>query len=96
MNFVSALAALGVTGATNSLNKQYKYDPGKSSNAQRTLQHLGSEQWGIYTHAQSAAKALAVVLGSNEKPEVEGTNMYGHYHDSTHSFHIWFGGKLSF
>ncbi len=96
MNFQTALASLGITGASNSLNKRYKYNKKKSSSAQRTLQPLGSGQWGIYTNSQTAAKALAIVLGYNSAPEVEGTNMYGHYHDSTHSFHIWFGGKMSY
>lgn len=94
MNFVQALASLGISGATNTLSKIYKYNKGKSSTAQRTLEHLGTGEWGIYTHDQSAAKALAVVLGNNDRPEYHGSGMYGHYHDSTHSFHIWYGGKI--
>jgi RHS repeat-associated protein len=98
MCFVEALTALGITGATNTLSKVYKYNRGKSSNAQRELQKK-SDNWGIYTHDQSAAKALAVVLGAKQgteegTPKVHSSGMYGHYHDSTHTFHIWFGGKI--
>ena len=25
-------------------------------------------------------------------PEVHGVGRYGHYHDITHTFHIWYGG----
>ncbi len=98
MNFVKALAALGISGATNTLTKIYKYNKeynkGKSSDAQRKAESYGANQWGIYTHDQSAAKALAVVFGYNKKPEYHGPGTYGHYHDSEHAFHIWFGGKL--
>jgi len=94
MTFVQALIALGITGAVNSITRRYKYDKTKSSTAQRTLEHKGNRQWGIYADTQSAAKALAVVLGSSEKPKVHGSGYYGHYHDFTHTFHIWYGGKI--
>ena len=96
MDFVEALTALGVTGATNSISKRYEYDTGRSSYAQRKLEHMGSGNWGIYADTQSAAKALAVVFGWNNKPEVHSSGMYGHYHDSTHTFHIWYGGQLNY
>ena len=94
MTFAEALAALGVTGAANSVSKRYKYDTGRSSNVQRTLEHLGTGDWGIYASTQSAAKALAYVFGATEAPEVHGSGKYGHYHDGTHTFHIWFGGVI--
>lgn len=94
MTFTEALAALGISGAVNSLSKTYTYDRGKASSAQRALEHLGSGNWGIYASNQFAAKALAFVFGCTAPPEVHGWGMYGHYHDSTHSFHIWYGGVL--
>lgn len=93
MSFVSALGMLGISGATNSLNKRYKYNRHNSSSAQRTLQK-SSSNWGIYTKNQANAKALSSVFGWKEKPEVHGSGMYGHYHDSTRTFHIWYGGKI--
>lgn len=92
MTFTEALAALGISGAVNSVSKIYEYDRAGSSTAQRSLEHLGTGNWGIYTYSQSAAKALAFVFGCTAPPEVHGWGMYGHYHDSTHTFHIWFGG----
>ena len=95
MNYSEALAALGVSGAANTLNKVYTYNRGKSSKAQRELERKSSN-WGIYTNNQTAAKALAIVFGFAGKPEVHGSGMYGHYHDSTHTFHIWYGGKITY
>lgn len=96
MTLPNALLALGCTGATNTLNQSFTYDRGKSSEPQRTLEHLGTVDWGIYTHDQANAKALATIVGATESPEVHGSGMYGHYHDSTHTFHIWYGGVLSY
>ena len=103
MTFEEALAALGITGATNSISQRFSYNPGKSSSAQRQLEHLGN--WGIYADSQVSAKALAVVFGFNSKPEVHGSGMYGHYHggyyngrkgEYEHIFHIWYGGILRY
>ena len=91
MSFVEALAMLGITGATNNLSNTYQYNREYSSDAQRLLEHKG-----IYADTQGAAKALAVVFGYNAKPEVHGSGMYGHYHDSTHTFHIWYGGVVTY
>ena len=96
MSFVEALSALGITGAANNFSKIYQYDRGKSSDAQRALEHRGTGNWGIYADSQSAAKALAYVLGGTNPPEVHSSGMYGHYHDSTHTFHIWYGGVISY
>ena len=96
MSFVEALAMLGITGATNNLSNTYQYNREYSSDAQRLLEHKGSGNWGIYADTQGAAKALAVVFGYNAKPEVHGSGMYGHYHDSTHTFHIWYGGVVTY
>ena len=96
MNFASALAALGISGATNSVNKRFRYNRGNSSDAKRQLEHLGTGEWGIYADTQHAAKALAVVLGYSGKPEVHSSGMYGHYHDSTRTFHIWYGGTITY
>lgn len=96
MDFVQTLTALGISGATNSISRRYKYNRSKSSSAQRQLERKGSGNWGIYADSQSAAKALAVVFGFSGRPEVHASGMYGHYHDSTHTFHIWYGGKISY
>ncbi len=95
LSFTEALACLGITGATNSISQRFTYDKGKSSDAQRQLEHMGKGEWGIYSHSQYAAKALATVLGCTEPPEIHGAGMYGHYHDSTHTFHIWYGGVIN-
>lgn len=42
-----------------------------TGSVQRTLERL-SKMYGIYTHDKAYAKALAVVLGNNSKPEVHG------------------------
>ena len=86
---------LGITGAANTLNQHYANNRTSSSAAQRLLEHDGIGAWGIYTHDQSHARALAQVLGNTRAPEYHGAGMYGHYHDSTHTFHIWFGSKIA-
>ena len=96
LSFVEAVLALGISGATNSITQRFVYSRERSSNAQRTLEHCGTGDWGIYADSQVAAKALAMVFSSTAKPEVHGSGMYGHYHDSTHTFHIWFGGKITY
>jgi len=95
LSFTEALACLGITGATNSISQRFTYDKGRSSDAQRQLEHRGKGEWGIYSHSQYAAKALATVWGCTEPPEIHGAGMYGHYHDSTHTFHIWYGGMIN-
>ena len=101
LSFTQALEALGISGAVNSISKRYSYDIGRSSNAQRELEHRGTGNWGIYTSSQTAAKALAVAFGFSGPPEVHGSGMYGHYHGGywnaktnsyEHVFHIWYGG----
>ena len=93
MTFTQALTALGITGATNSLSKIYKFKIKKASGKVRSLESKG-ENWGIFADSQTAAKALAVVFGYTGAPEVHGVGYYGHYHDSTHSFHIWYGKPI--
>ena len=96
MDLAGAIAALGVTGSVNISVDAYKYNLGRSSDAQRQLEHLGSGNWGIYASSQEAAKALAVIFQGHKAPEVHSSGMYGHYHDGTHTFHIWYGGVLSY
>ncbi|WP_040906581.1 hypothetical protein, partial [Youngiibacter fragilis] len=81
---------------SNSIASRYNYNRSKSSDAQRKLEHVGKGYWGIYADSQEAAKALAVVMGYAGRPEVHSSGMYGHYHDITHTFHIWFGGTISY
>ena len=96
MTMQEALISLGFSGATNKLNQSFKYARENSSDAQRKLEHMGSENWGIYTHDQAYAKALAIIVGAHQPPEVHGSGMYGHYHDGTHTFHIWYGGTITY
>lgn len=95
MTFTQAIAKLGITGATNTLKNKYKYNTKVPSSAESQMTGYG-KYWGIYTNSQAYAKALAVVFGCDEVPEVHGDGYYGHYHDSTHSFHIWFGNPISY
>ena len=96
MTMQEALVSLGFSGATNKLNQKFKYARENSSDAQRKLEHMGSGNWGIYTHDQAYAKALAIIVGAYQPPEVHGSGMYGHYHDGTHTFHIWYGGTITY
>ncbi len=54
----------------------------------------GKNRWGVYTEQQIDAKALAVAFGWTSPPEAHGINYFGHYHDNTHAFHIWFGSPI--
>ena len=96
MNIIEATASLGVTGKVNISADAYQYNRGNASEAQRQLEHLGAGNWGIYANSQGAAKALAVLFQGHTPPEVHGSGMYGHYHDGTHTFHIWYGGTLDY
>ena len=94
-SFVDALKMLGFSSAKNSLRQTFKYNRNSSSYVQRKLE-IYSDKWGIYAHDQQHAKALASVCGAWESPEVHGSGKYGHYHDSTHTFHIWYGGVITY
>ena len=95
MSFTAALTALGVSGAKNSLEYTYKFKKRKASDEVKKIAKEHKGQWGIYTRYQTNAKALAVVFGCNNPPEYHGYGYYGHYHDSTHSFHIWYGEPIN-
>lgn len=99
-SYKEAVALLGVTGAINiTLDSGLLYDKERSSDAQRTLQSQPlikeKRDWGIYTHNQIYAKALAVIFSGTNEPEVHGSGMYGHYHDGNHAFHVWYGGVIT-
>lgn len=93
-SFVEALQLLGFTNAKNTLNQTFKYNGG--GKAKNMIG--GYSNWGIYTKEKAHAKAIAVVFGCNEAPEVHGSGNYGHYHDDAekHHIHIWFGGTISY
>ena len=55
----------------------------------------GEPIWGIYADSKVAAKMLAFGTGCYDAPEVHGYGGYGHYHDSHHFVHIWFGSPLT-
>ena len=55
-----------------------------------------TKDWGIYTNSQQYAKYLALATGCNAQPEVHSSGIYGHYHDSQHKIHIWYGGMLNY
>lgn len=96
LNLSEAITVLSVTGSVNICKGAHRYNRSKSSEAQRQLEHLGSGNWGVYANSQEAAKALAVIFSGYEAPEVHSSGMYGHYHDGTHTFHIWYGGVLNY
>ena len=88
---------LGITGAENTLSKKYTFNTRLLSKAEKRCQKdsgIKKVEWGIYAKKQSAAKALASVFRYTSSPEIHGSGKYGHYHDSTHSFHIWFGSAF--
>ena len=95
-NYFEALAMLGCLGACNNLRIAKEYDPSSYCKAHKEVNDLGYSTWGIYTHYQIHAKALAVSIGVTTPPEVHGSGKYGHYNDKAHSLHIWFGGILNF
>ena len=98
-SFTEIVGLLGISGVTN-LSRQYVYDKGNTSPAKKMTTSnrscKGGNYWGVYTHDQAHACALAYVFSCDTPPEVEQSGMYGHYHDKTHSFHIWFGGILNY
>lgn len=94
-SFVEALKLLGFSSAKNTLRQDYIYNKEKGSTAQNMLQPY-SKKWGIYTNDQKHAKALASVCGAYMSPEVHGSGKYGHYHDFSHAFHIWYGGIITY
>ena len=96
-NLMEALALLGCLGCANNLRHAIKYNPkGAESIVEGYARANGSKIWGIYTEQQGHAKMLALLVSTNqiEPPEVHGSRKYGHYHDFTHSFHIWYGNII--
>ena len=55
---------------------------------------MNSKKWGVYAKSKKAAKTLAYILGYYYAPKVHSSGYYGHYHDSKHIIHIWFGERL--
>lgn len=103
MSFKGALLALGFTGATNSIKKRLTHSKGAMAPKPREYKESNEKKdkadavvWGIYTSNKRDAKSLAVVTGSNAKPEVHGDGYYGHYHDRYHMIHIWYGSKANY
>lgn len=97
LTFIQALAALGITATTNSINKRYSfvyYESKVSSDVKKA--QSDKKSWGIYADSQVAAKALATVLCYTGKPEVHGNRQYAHYHDANHIIHIWYGGPVNY
>lgn len=68
--------------------------PSKSTLEMRALKSLGYAV-GMYTHDQKDAAALATIFNYGS-PEVHSSGQYGHYNDTNHYFHIWFGGMLQY
>lgn len=93
---IYTLAMLGCLGTCNNLRIAKEYDPSSYCKADKEVNDLGYSTWGIYTHYQIHAKALAVSIGVTTPPEVHGSGKYGHYNDKAHSLHIWFGGILNY
>ena len=80
----------------NNLRRAMEYDNSRYCGAHKEADKRGASHWGIYTHKQVHAKALAISIGIITPPEVHGSGMYGHYNDKKHSFHIWFGGMMNY
>jgi len=80
MSFNHAVLALGGAGALN-------------ASATRLRNEAGG-LWGVYTPRQEHAAALANVFGAYASPRVHDSGYFGHFHDGTHSFHIWFGDPI--
>ena len=96
LTFVQTLVALGAVNPSTSISRRYVINKNKLSNTANTVYNKNKKVWGVYADSQSAAKALSVVLGSQEVPKVAGIGNYGHYHDGKHLIHIWFGKKIYF
>ena len=95
-SLMEALALLGCLGCVNNLRRIETYIKDSDCIARDNARAFGSEIWGIYTVQQGHAKMLALLVSANqiEPPKVHGHKKYGHYHDSTHSFHIWYGDPI--
>ena len=95
-DYFGALKILGCLAAYNNLRRAIEYDNSRYCDAHKEADKRGASHWGIYTHKQVHAKALAISIGIITPPEVHGSGMYGHYNDKKHSFHIWFGGMMNY
>lgn len=73
--------------AACSLKRRYKVTASKPKSCK-------TKKWGVYTKHQAYAKALAVMLKCKDAPQVHSSGMYGHYHDSAHKIHIWYGNPI--
>lgn len=93
---IYTIAMFGCLGACNNLRIAKEYDPSSHCKAHKEVNDLGYSTWGIYTHYQIHAKALAVSIGVTTPPEVHTSGKYGYYNDKAHSLHIWFGGILNY
>ena len=89
-SYFEALAMLNCLGVYNNLRTSVDYNSSSYCAAHKKVNELGYSVWGIYTHYQVHAKALAVSIGVVTPPKVHGSGKYGHYNDSGHSLHIWF------
>lgn len=95
-SYFEALAMLNCLGVYNNLRTPVDYNSSSYCAAHKKVNELGYSVWGIYTHYQVHAKALAVSIGVVTPPKVPGSGKYGHYNDSGHTLHIWFGGILNY
>ncbi len=93
LTFIQVLVALGVANPSIGISNRYQVNLGRLNNNANSLYHLPVPAWGVFADSQGAAKALSVVLGSNEPPQVHGKGAYAHYHDGKHRIHIWYGSK---
>jgi len=97
MNYDTAFSMLGITAGINFTEDTRKLIKNllKSSEAKQEVDFDEKHsKWGIYTYTQEAAKKLAVSVGCVKPPEVEDVGYFGHYHDFTHTIHIWYGYPL--
>lgn len=93
MDYFEALASLNCLSAINNLRRPKRYVRGTETDVKN---YAKSTHYGIYTFSQRHARYLAESIGIGGAPEVHKSGQYGHYHDHTHTFHIWFGGIITF
>ena len=97
-DYVYQLAYVNSIGSLIRLGQKMTYEQALIAlNASAIVNYLKQNHrhlWGIYTYSQAYAKRLAYAVGLGGGPEVHTAGYYGHYHDSTHEYHIWFGGPI--
>ena len=91
MTFMEAIAAFAVSINLNKVITMASRFSMSKDKADKAKQKCGSHIWGIYTHNEKNAAALAAVFGSDLRHDCHGNGQLFHYHDGGHNAHIWYG-----